>query len=58
MNIKHLHLNFQPLNDVPDDLDPKVNPIIATHFFGILVEFEPAKALTAESSRIVHRRVA
>ena len=58
MNVSHLHPNYQLLDDVPDDLDPEVNPIVAAHWFGLNVDNKPPEALTAESLPTFQRRVA
>ena len=58
MNIIHQIEKFQPIDDLPDDLDPRTNPIICRHWFGIHVDDESGKELTTKSSRTVQRRAA
>ena len=52
MNIAPPKPKFQPIDDLPDGLDPEFYPIICRHWYGIEVDVEPAKKLTADSSRM------
>ena len=58
MRIVHPDTYFHPFVDLPDDLDPEVNPIIAAHWFGIDTDTEPANALHADKEFLAKLRSA
>ena len=55
MKVVYPAQDFQPFDELPTDLDPEINPIVAAHFFGIDADNKSTKVPTTESPRTVRQ---